>query len=91
MTAVANELIARYFDAFNRHDLDGVLACCHPDATIVGSDGSRYDGLDAVRAVYLEQFAITPDGVAICARSFSPQPGPRPNRCSRARARVMGG
>jgi hypothetical protein len=26
MTADANELIARYFEAFNRHDLDGVLA-----------------------------------------------------------------
>jgi uncharacterized protein (TIGR02246 family) len=62
MTADASELIARYFDAFNRHDLDGVLACFHPDATIIGSDGSRHDGLDAVRALYVEQFAITPDG-----------------------------
>lgn len=56
------ELIERYFDAFNRHDLDGVLGCFHPHAVIVGSDGSRYDGLEAVRALYVEQFAITPDG-----------------------------
>ena len=55
------ELIQRYFAAFNRHDLDGVLACFHQDAIIVGSDGSRYDGLDAVRSLYAEQFAITPD------------------------------
>jgi uncharacterized protein (TIGR02246 family) len=56
------QLIQRYFAAFNRHDLDAVLACFHPDAIIVGSDGSRYDGLDAVRSLYVEQFAITPDG-----------------------------
>ena len=56
------ELIQRYFDAFNRHDLGGVLACFQQDAIIVCSDGSRYDGLDAVRSLYAEQFAITPDG-----------------------------
>ena len=56
------ELIERYFAAFNRHDLAGVLACFHQDAIIVGSDGSRYDGLGAVRALYAEQFTITPDG-----------------------------
>jgi len=55
------ELIQSYFAAFNRHDLDGVLACFRQDAIIVGSDGSRYDGLDAVRSLYAEQFAITPD------------------------------
>ena len=55
------ELIQRYLAAFNRHDLDGVLACFDQDAIIVGSDGSRYDGLDAVRSLYAEQFAITPD------------------------------
>jgi hypothetical protein len=56
------ELIERYFAAFNGHDLDGVLACFHQDAIIVGSDGSRYDGPKAVRSLYAEQFAITPDG-----------------------------
>jgi hypothetical protein len=56
------EAIERYFAAFNRHDLDGVLACFHQDAIIVGNDGSLYDGLDAVRSLYAEQFAITPDG-----------------------------
>ena len=42
------ELIERYFAAFNRHDLDGVLACFRQDAIIVGS---RYDGLGAVRSL----------------------------------------
>src|SRR5262245_36248063 len=55
------ELIQRYFVAFNSHDLDAVLACFHENALIVGSDGSRYDGLDAVRSLYAEQYAITPD------------------------------
>jgi hypothetical protein len=54
-------LIQRYFAAFNRHDLDDVLACFHHDAIIVGSDGSRYEGLDAVRSLYAEQLAITPN------------------------------
>ncbi len=57
-----HDLIRRYFDAFNRHDLDAVLACFHPAAMIIGSDGSRHDGLEAVRALYVEQFAVTPDG-----------------------------
>src|SRR5262245_12832230 len=55
------QVIQRYFVAFNSHDLDAVLACFHQDAIIVGSDGSRYDGLDAVHSLYAEQFAITPD------------------------------
>ena len=55
-------LVERYFDAFNRHDLEGVVACFRPDAVVVGSDGRRYDGLAAVRAMYAEQFALTPDG-----------------------------
>ena len=55
------ELIQRYFAAFNGHDLEGVLACFHPDAVIVDCGGSRYDGLDAARSFYAKQLAITPD------------------------------
>ena len=37
-------LIERYFDAFNRHDLDAVVACFTADAVIAGSDGRRVEG-----------------------------------------------
>jgi ketosteroid isomerase-like protein len=31
------ELIKRYFDAFNRHDLEGVMACFHDEAVLVAT------------------------------------------------------
>ena len=29
-------LIQHYFDAFNRHDIEGVMACFHDEAVLVG-------------------------------------------------------
>src|SRR5262245_52143825 len=80
------QLIQRYFAAFNRHDLDAVLACFHQDAIIVGSDGSRYDGLDAVRSLYAERFAITPGGRCdLRSVAAADGKGDAESRCSRAR------
>jgi len=53
--------ITAYFDAFNRHDLDGVLACFRDDVTLVDSDGKRLVGLDAARALYAREFESMPD------------------------------
>jgi taurine dehydrogenase small subunit len=55
------ELIKLYFDAFNRHDLDGVMACFHDDAVIVDATGARKQGHDAVRRGYAAEFASMPD------------------------------
>ena len=50
------ELIERYFDAFNRHDIEAVVACFHPDAVLVGPNGKRLAGLAEVRHIALERY-----------------------------------
>ena len=55
------ELIQRYFDAFNRHDIEAVMACFHEDPTTVGPDERRYQGRDEVRRQYETEFALMPD------------------------------
>jgi ketosteroid isomerase-like protein len=47
MTA-EEELIRRYFDAFNRHDLESVVACFHDQAVLLSSSGKRLVGLAEV-------------------------------------------
>jgi hypothetical protein len=39
------ELIQRYFDAFNRHDIEGVMACFHDEAVLVAPNGKRCAGV----------------------------------------------
>ena len=56
------ELIQRYFDAFNRHDIEGVMACFHDKAVLLGSTGRRYAGKAEVRRSYETEFAMFPDG-----------------------------
>jgi len=55
------ELIKRYFDAFNRHDLEGVVACFHDQAVLVGPNGKRLIGIAEVRRSYETEFALFPD------------------------------
>jgi ketosteroid isomerase-like protein len=55
------ELIERYFAAFNRHDIEAVVACFHPDAVLVGPNGKRLTGLAEVRRSYETEFALLPD------------------------------
>lgn len=55
------ELITRYFDAFNRHDIEGVMACYHDEPVLVAPDGKRCEGRAAVRKSYEREFAIFPD------------------------------
>ena len=54
-------LIQRYFDAFNRHDIEGVVACFHDDAVLVGPNGKRLAGIAEVRRSYETEFALFPD------------------------------
>jgi hypothetical protein len=56
------QLIERYFDAFNRHDLEGVIACFHEEAVIAGANGKRCVGRADVRKSYEAEFAAFPDG-----------------------------
>jgi ketosteroid isomerase-like protein len=55
------QLIQRYFDAFNAHDIEGVMACFHEQPAIVDVEGKRYDGRDEVRRHYETGFALMPD------------------------------
>jgi len=55
------QLIKRYFDAFNRHDLEGVVACFHEKAVLVGPNGRRTEGIAEVRRSYETEFAAYPD------------------------------
>lgn len=55
------ELIKRYFQAFNRHDLEGVIACFHEQAVLVGPNGKRLTGIAEVRRSYETEFALFPD------------------------------
>ena len=56
------QLIQRYFDAFNRHDLEGVMACFHGQPSLVDSKGRQTVGRDEVRRSYETSFATFPDG-----------------------------
>ena len=59
------ELIRRYFDAFNRQDLEGVMPCFGDDAVIVGPDGSRSEGAAEIRKAYAASFKAIPDGKCV--------------------------
>jgi taurine dehydrogenase small subunit len=60
MTA-EEQLIKLYFDAFNRHDVEGVVACFHDEAVLVAPDGKRRVGIAEVRRSYETEFALFPD------------------------------
>jgi ketosteroid isomerase-like protein len=59
-------LLERLFDAFNRHDADGVMACFTPDVvfdTAAGPEahGRRLTSQDAVRAAFVAVWTDMPD------------------------------
>jgi len=56
------KLIQQYFDAFNRHDVDAVMACFHDQPVLVGVGGKRCEGREAVRQSYESELGIFPDG-----------------------------
>lgn len=60
MTA-EERLINRYFDAFNRHDIEGVVACFHEQAVLVAPNGKRLEGIVEVRRSYETEFGLFPD------------------------------
>lgn len=56
------QLVHRYFDAFNRHDIEAVMACFHAAPLLVDAEGTRFEGRDAVRRHYEATFSLFPDG-----------------------------
>ena len=56
--------IERFNDAFNRHDVDGIMALmtddCVFESTSPAPDGRRFQGQKAVRSIWEELFAGSP-------------------------------
>ena len=61
MATREEDIIRRYFDAFNSHDLDAVMACFHSDPVVVDNEGKRHEGAEAVRRLYRAQFSMAAD------------------------------
>lgn len=57
----ATTVIERYFDAFNSHDVEGVMACFDTQAVIVASHGRRIEGAEEIRTYYMGAFATFHD------------------------------
>jgi ketosteroid isomerase-like protein len=56
------ELIQRYFDAFNRYDIEGVMACFHDEPVLIGAAGKRCIGPVEFRRSCEVESAAFPDG-----------------------------
>lgn len=61
------DVITRFNEAFNKHDVDAVMAAmtedCIFESTGPQPDGNRYEGQDAVRACWESFFRDSPDAV----------------------------
>jgi ketosteroid isomerase-like protein len=66
-TAATIAAIERFNDAFNRHDLDGVMAAMTDDCVFENTypppDGRRHEGSEAVRAAWEEFFQSSPSAL----------------------------
>ena len=72
---VAEETLQAFADAWNRHDVDGLMSFMTEDCvfeTAAGSEvyGTRYVGFDSVRAGFAEVWATFPDAHWGNARHF---------------------
>jgi uncharacterized protein (TIGR02246 family) len=59
MTESPEELHIKFQSAFNRHDLDSILALYEPDAVLI-SGGGPVQGTAAIREVYRGILAVRP-------------------------------
>jgi ketosteroid isomerase-like protein len=67
--------VASFNDAFNRHDVDAIMALMTADCvfenTAPAPDGERHEGQAAVRAVWEELFGSTPSARFAAEESFA--------------------
>lgn len=59
MTERPEQLHIKFQDAFNRHDLDAIVALYEPGAVLVSAGGS-VQGTEAIRDLYRAVFATRP-------------------------------
>ncbi|HJW57945.1 MAG TPA: nuclear transport factor 2 family protein [Burkholderiaceae bacterium] len=74
-TKVTVKLLQAFADAWNRHDIDALMACMTEDCVFEASggleaSGTRYVGRDAVRAGYVDVWSAFPDAHWGGARHF---------------------
>lgn len=55
------EFLAAYADAFNRHDLDTIMAAMTSNTVFIPSSNTSIEGQDAVRETFADIFACYPD------------------------------
>jgi uncharacterized protein (TIGR02246 family) len=55
------DVVRTYFQAFNDHDLEAVVACFTDDAVILSGGGQRTEGKDAISLSYAHTFKMFPD------------------------------
>lgn len=64
LAASTAQVIERFNEVFNRHDVDGIMAAMTQDCifenTYPAPDGTRYEGQEAVRAFWEEFFSSSP-------------------------------
>ena len=69
------EAIQRFTDAFNRHDVDTIMAVMTEDCVFENTypppDGERYEGQTAVRAFWERFFASSPQAMFETEDSFA--------------------
>lgn len=73
--AITLEFLDRFADAWNRHDVDGLMTFMARDCVFQASagpdvDGTRHEGWDQVRKGFAEVFAAFPDAHWGGARHF---------------------
>ncbi len=61
MTTSEERALRSYVESFNRHDIEGLMACFAEAPVILDMLGKRHDGRAQVRRFFEEQFAMFPD------------------------------
>ena len=56
------QVIRRYFQTFNRQNIEGLMECFHEHPVLVTARGKRIEGRAEVRRCYEQSFASFPDG-----------------------------
>jgi ketosteroid isomerase-like protein len=71
----ALEVVQRFNDAFNRHDVDAIMALmtddCVFDSTRPAPDGERIEGQERVRAFWEQFFSRSPHARFDCEEIFA--------------------
>jgi ketosteroid isomerase-like protein len=80
VTQLTLEAVQRFNEAFNRHDVDGVMDAMTEDCVFENTcpppDGERYTGQGSVRTVWERFFASSPDSRFTTEEIFAAK-----NRC----------